>query len=131
MSSKSRAAQRAGIAAVDPIWVELRQEAEEVVRNEPALGGFVYATILSKDRLEDAVCHRLAQRLNHSDVDAGLIAETFMQVLADHPGSSAGRSAPTSPPSTTAIPRAAATSSRCSTSRASMPSSRTGSPTSS
>ena len=55
------------------------------MRNEPALGGFIYATILSQERLEDAVCHRLAQRLNHSDVDAGLIGQTFMQVLADHP----------------------------------------------
>ncbi len=85
MASKSRAARRAGIATVDPIWAELRQEAEEIVRNEPALGGFIYATILSQDRLEDAVCHRLAQRLNHSDVDAGLIGQTFMQVLADKP----------------------------------------------
>ena len=73
MATKSRMAQRANIASVDPIWAELRQEAEEAVRNEPALGGFIYATILSQDRLEDAVCHRLAQRLNHSDVDAGLI----------------------------------------------------------
>ena len=55
------------------------------MRNEPALGGFIYATILSQERLEDAVCHRLAQRLNHSDVDAGLIGQTFAQVLADHP----------------------------------------------
>ena len=55
------------------------------MRNEPALGGFIYATILSQERLEDAVCHRLAQRLNHSDVDAGLIGQTFMQVLADKP----------------------------------------------
>ena len=85
MPSKSRTAQRAGIATVDPIWAELRHGAEDVVRNEPALGGFFYATILSKDRLEDAVCHRLAQRLDHSDVDAGLIAETFTQVLADRP----------------------------------------------
>jgi serine O-acetyltransferase len=77
--------QRSGVARVDPIWEEVRREAEEVASSEPALGGFVYATILSKDRLEDAVCHRLAQRLNHSDVDAGLIAETFGQVLADHP----------------------------------------------
>jgi serine O-acetyltransferase len=73
------------VATVDPIWSELRREAEEVVRSEPALAGFVYATVLSKDRLEEAVCHRLAQRLNHSDVDAGLIAETFGQVIADHP----------------------------------------------
>src|SRR5262249_34654746 len=55
------------------------------VRNEPALGGFVYATILSQARLEDAVCHRLAQRLNHSDVDARLIRHTFTQELADQP----------------------------------------------
>src|SRR6516165_621278 len=83
MASKSRTAQR--LAALDPIWSELRQEAEAAVRSEPALGGFIYATILSQDRLEDAVCHRLAQRLNHSDVDAGLIGQTFAQVLADHP----------------------------------------------
>jgi len=85
MARTSQRAQRSSVAAVDPIWEEVRREAEEVARSEPALAGFVYATILSKDRLEDAVCHRLAQRLNHSDVDAGLIAETFGQVLADHP----------------------------------------------
>jgi serine O-acetyltransferase len=73
------------IEVYDPIWQEVRREAEEVMRKELALGGFIYATILSQDRLEDAVCHRLAQRLNHSDVDAGLIGQTFAQVLADHP----------------------------------------------
>jgi serine O-acetyltransferase len=83
MVSKSRTAQR--IAALDPIWSELRREAEAAVSSEPALGGFIYATVLSKDGLEDAVCHRLAQRLNHSDVDAGLIGQTFAQVLTDHP----------------------------------------------
>jgi serine O-acetyltransferase len=85
MARTLQRAQRSEVAWVDPIWEELRREAEEVVACEPALAGFIYATILSKDRLEDAVCHRLAQRLNHSDVDAGLIAETFGQVLADHP----------------------------------------------
>jgi serine O-acetyltransferase len=80
-----RSAQTAQIATVDPIWQALRCEAEEAVRAEPALAGFIYATVLSQARLEDAVCHRLAQRLDHSDVDAGLIAATFAQVLADKP----------------------------------------------
>ena len=40
MASKSRMAQRANIASIDPIWAELRQEAEEAVRNEPALGHY-------------------------------------------------------------------------------------------
>jgi serine O-acetyltransferase len=85
MAAQSPKAQRANVASVDPIWAAVRGEAEEVARSEPALGGFVYATILSQARLEDAVCHRLAQRLNHSDVDAGLIGQTFQHVLADHP----------------------------------------------
>ena len=85
MASNSSSAKRAGVVSVDPIWTAVRQEAEEAARKEPALGGFIFATILSQDRLEDAVCHRLAQRLNHSDVDAGLIGQTFSQVLDNKP----------------------------------------------
>ncbi len=85
MSRTSQRTPTANVATVDPIWQEIRREAEEAARSEPALGGFIYATILSQSRLEDAVCHRLAQRLNHSDVDAGLIGQTFDQVLEDHP----------------------------------------------
>lgn len=85
MARPSPRAQRSNVTAVDPLWAEVRREAEEAARNEPALGGFIYATILSQTRLEDAVCHRLAQRLNHSDVDAGLIGQTFLQVLHDRP----------------------------------------------
>jgi serine O-acetyltransferase len=70
---------------VDPIWATMRSEAEAAIAAEPALGGFIFATILSHDRLEDSVCHRLAQRLNHSDVDAGLIGRLFQDVLAAHP----------------------------------------------
>jgi serine O-acetyltransferase len=83
MSVNSRATAR--LSAVDPIWSALRDEASAVLHAEPALGGFVHATVLAHDRLEDSVCHRLAQRLNHSDVDAGLIAKTFDQVLASKP----------------------------------------------
>lgn len=73
------------IAQVDPIWAEVRREAEEAMHAEPALGGFIFATVLSHERLEDAVCHRLAQRLNHSDVDAGLIGQMFQDVLSRRP----------------------------------------------
>ncbi len=59
----------------------MRKEAETAMGAEPALGSFVFATVLSHQRLEEAVCHRLAQRLNHTDVDAGLIAQTFQGVL--------------------------------------------------
>ncbi len=52
---------------------------------EPALTGFIFATIISHSRLEDSICHRIAQRLGHADVDAGLIVQTFEDVLASAP----------------------------------------------
>ncbi|MEZ5852719.1 MAG: serine O-acetyltransferase [Hyphomicrobiaceae bacterium] len=85
MTAASIQTPRRNIETLDPIWEAVRREAQDVVASEPALGGFIYATILSHDRLEDAVCHRLAQRLNHSDVDAGLIGQTFADVLRSKP----------------------------------------------
>lgn len=70
---------------VDPIWTMVRREAEEAMQSEPALASFIFATILNHEQLEGAICHRLAQRLNHSDVDAGLIANIFQGVLANRP----------------------------------------------
>jgi serine O-acetyltransferase len=63
----------------------MRQEAEAAMAAEPALGSFIFATVLSHAKLEEAVCHRLAQRLNHTDVDAGLIAQMFQAVLENDP----------------------------------------------
>ena len=69
------------IQVVDPIWAQIRSEAQAAMKVEPALGSFIYATVLNHQMLEESVCHRLAQRLNHTDVDAGLIAQTFQSVL--------------------------------------------------
>ncbi len=83
MSKVNAAAGR--IQVVDPIWDQMRQEAEAAMHGEPALGSFIFATVLSHTKLEEAVCHRLAQRLNHTDVDAGLISQTFQSVLEAEP----------------------------------------------
>jgi serine O-acetyltransferase len=72
-------------SAEETIWPTLRQEAEAAMAAEPALTGFIYATVMSHERLEDAICHRVAQRLGHADVDAGLIVHTFTDVLASQP----------------------------------------------
>ena len=82
---KSRSAQKPQITSYDPIWSQVRREAEEISAAEPALGGFVYATVLSHDRLEDAVCHRLARRLQHAALDAGLLHKMFHEVLLAEP----------------------------------------------
>lgn len=79
---KSKAA---GLSTADPVWDQVQREAEAAMAGEPALTGFIFATVVNHTRLEDAIAHRVAQRLNHSDVDAGLILQTFQDVLSSQP----------------------------------------------
>jgi serine O-acetyltransferase len=81
----SEGSHRSNVEVYDPIWSALRQEAEAAMAAEPALGSFFFATVLSHDRLEDAVCHRLARRLDNADVDVHLISQRFSQVLEQRP----------------------------------------------
>jgi len=82
---KPFAAAEPQIKSYDPIWSQVRREAEEISASEPALGGFIYATVLDHARLEDSVCHRLARRLQHAALDSGLLHKTFHEVLAAEP----------------------------------------------
>jgi len=84
MAARTHSAVAGKVSAYDPIWSEIRKEAQAAMAAEPALGSFIFATVLSHDRLEDAICHRLAQRLDHSDVDAVLVNQTFQALLAAH-----------------------------------------------
>ncbi|WP_102959286.1 serine O-acetyltransferase [Mangrovicella endophytica] len=79
MSVVSRQTQEK-IQAVDPIWARVREEAAEMADREPVLAGFVYATILNHDSLEAALTHRVSQRLDHADVPAVLIAQSFHEM---------------------------------------------------
>ena len=85
MAPQSPKTTKRPLKSVDPIWSSLRAEAEKAAHDEPALAGFIYATIISHDRLEDAVSYRLSQRLKDSDVDQALILQTFEEVLNDVP----------------------------------------------
>ena len=69
------------LETVDPIWTSLRSEAEDVVQREPALAGFVYTYILNHERLEGAVAHRIADRLDSQAFDGGAIARAFDEIL--------------------------------------------------
>lgn len=69
--------------AVDPVWTRIRQEAEDVVRREPELASFIYASVLRHDTLEGAVVHRLAERLNHADVSGEAIRQAYADALED------------------------------------------------
>src|ERR1700738_1424253 len=77
--------QGAKLAALDPIWDRVRNEAEDIVRREPELASFIYSTVLHHERLEDSVIHRLAARLDHSALSGDLIRQTYDEALRDDP----------------------------------------------
>jgi serine O-acetyltransferase len=83
--NKPAVAAQPKVESWDPVWSQVRREAEEVSAAEPALGGFLYASILSHSRFEDAVVHRLARRLQHAVLDPGLIHKTFHEILDQDP----------------------------------------------
>ncbi|HEX2653944.1 MAG TPA: serine O-acetyltransferase [Xanthobacteraceae bacterium] len=70
---------------VDPVWARIRLEAEDVVRREPELATFIFASILHHDTLEAAVIHRIVERLNHPDVSGELLRQAYTDALEDQP----------------------------------------------
>jgi len=73
------------LAALDPIWERIRNEAEDIVRREPELATFIYSTVLHHDCLEDSVVHRLTDRLDHAALSGDLIRQTYDEALRDDP----------------------------------------------
>jgi serine O-acetyltransferase len=82
ISMKARSQQ---VQPVDPIWSAVRQEAADAVAADPLLSAFLYATILNQDSLEEAVIHRLSERLHHQDLGADLIRQTYQAMVRDNP----------------------------------------------
>jgi serine O-acetyltransferase len=62
----------------DPLFGRIRVEAEDIVRREPELAGFIFSTLLNQETLERAVIHRLASRLDHCQVPGTLLDQFFV-----------------------------------------------------
>jgi serine O-acetyltransferase len=82
----SRDSQAKTVERIDPVWDRIRREAEEAVRDEPALGAFVYSVILAHRSFETALVHRLAQRLDSADLGSDTIVNAFEDALESEPG---------------------------------------------
>lgn len=76
---------KAGVKSVDPVWAAIVADAHEMVGVEPSLTNMVVSCVLNHDSFEDALAHRLAERLDHADVSADLIRQAFDDILARTP----------------------------------------------
>jgi serine O-acetyltransferase len=81
----SGSVKRAHLQSIDPLWDAVRADAQRIVSTEPSLSTMVVANILNHQSFEAALAHRLAERLDHSDVSADLIRQAFGDALAFRP----------------------------------------------
>ncbi|ASW06511.1 serine O-acetyltransferase [Rhizobium sp. 11515TR] len=74
-----------GVKVMDPIWDSMREEARAAAEKDPLLAAFLYSTIINHRSLEECVIYRICERLDHPDMQAILLRQTFEEMLADWP----------------------------------------------
>lgn len=85
MSPQNKSHENSSLGKLDPVWHRMCEDAREIADKDPALGGFLYSTILNHDSFECALMHRLSQRLDHADVSDELIFQVFEDALEADP----------------------------------------------
>ncbi|CAH1650099.1 serine O-acetyltransferase [Chelatococcus asaccharovorans] len=72
---------RQSMGLADPIWLTIQAEAREGVAHEPELASLLYAGVLHRSSLEEAVAARVASRIAHDFLLPDLIEAVFLQAL--------------------------------------------------
>jgi serine O-acetyltransferase len=73
------------VATCDPVWTQMREEALEVVSNEPMLASLLHATVLNHDRFEQALSYHLSQMLGSLDMRPMLLRQVIDEAFAADP----------------------------------------------
>lgn len=82
---QAEAQRKSKIESIDPIWMSVQKEGQLIVQNDPLLTAFVHACVLNHESLEEAVAHRIAQRLDHADYPAELLVQDFRAMQRNLP----------------------------------------------
>ncbi|WP_439816481.1 serine O-acetyltransferase [Zavarzinia sp. CC-PAN008] len=72
----------ARVATHDPIWAEIRRDAETLVQDEPVMAGFLHAGVLVHRSLEDALSYQLANKLAGAAVGPLLMRQVIDEAFA-------------------------------------------------
>ena len=77
---------RKKLAAVDPVWVHIRDEAKAALEQEPLLGGMLHSTLLHHTTLEQALAYRLSQKLASGEMSEQILRELMDQAYESNAG---------------------------------------------
>ncbi len=76
---------RRNIANLDPVWNQIQTEAQQAVKDEPLIGGFVHACILHHKSIEKALSYRIAAKLASNEMSMVVIREIVEEAYDAEP----------------------------------------------
>jgi serine O-acetyltransferase len=76
---------RTRIAAVDPVWRRICDEAKQVVQDEPLLGGVMHNNLLHHASMERALAYRFALKLSSPEISEQILREIADAAYASDP----------------------------------------------
>lgn len=77
---------RRKLSAVDPVWDRIQSEAQDAVRDEPLIGGFVHACILHHKSIEKALSYRISAKLASNEMSMVVVREMVEECYAEDAG---------------------------------------------
>ena len=73
------------LAGGDPIWTQLRSEAEAAVADEPILGGMIHSGVLYQNNFERALAYRISLKLSTGEMPAPVLCEIAEEAIMADP----------------------------------------------
>ncbi|MEX1661767.1 serine O-acetyltransferase [Thioclava sp. 15-R06ZXC-3] len=75
----------AQVAAVDPVWTRICDEARAAVRDEPLLGALIHAGLLHHPTLERALAYRFSMKLASGEMSEQILREIADEAYGSEP----------------------------------------------
>ncbi len=73
------------MATIDPVWSKIRDEASDIIADEPSLASMVHSAVLSHKSLSCALAYRGAHKLASGEVTESILHEAFDEAHAEDP----------------------------------------------
>jgi len=74
---------RKTLTPIDPVWDRITDEARDIIRDAPLMGGLVHACVLHHQTLDKALSYRIAAKLNSNEMSMMVLREIADQAYAD------------------------------------------------
>ncbi len=73
------------IAAIDPVWLRIQDDANDLVELEPLMASVAHVSILNHNSLDQALAFRLSSKIKSAEISEELLMRVFTDAYRDEP----------------------------------------------